>query len=102
MAAPQILPKIHAQSILAARVWADYRMQPDVPVVHAMKPAKPASRVWLFDLDDTLHDASSASFPGLHLSFGDYIQQHLNLTQAQSDALRATTGNAMAPRCSGW
>jgi putative hydrolase of the HAD superfamily len=63
-------------------------MQPDVPVVHAMKPAKPASRVWLFDLDDTLHDASSASFPGLHLSFGDYIQQHLNLTQAQSDALR--------------
>jgi len=53
-----------------------------------MKPPRPASRVWLFDLDDTLHDASSASFPGLHLSFGDYIQQHLNLTQAQSDALR--------------
>jgi putative hydrolase of the HAD superfamily len=53
-----------------------------------MKPTRPASRVWLFDLDDTLHDASSASFPGLHVSFGDYIQQHLNLTQAQSDALR--------------
>jgi putative hydrolase of the HAD superfamily len=47
-----------------------------------------APRVWLFDLDDTLHDASSASLPGLHVSFGEYIQQHLQLTQEQSDALR--------------
>jgi putative hydrolase of the HAD superfamily len=47
-----------------------------------------ADRVWLFDLDDTLHDASSASLPGLHMSFGAYIQQHLQLTQEESDALR--------------
>ncbi len=53
-----------------------------------MKPTRPASRVWLFDLDDTLHDASSASLPGLHVSFGEYIQQHLQLTPEQSDALR--------------
>ena len=53
-----------------------------------MKPTRPASRVWLFDLDDTLHDASTASLPGLHVSFGQYIQQHLNMTQADSDALR--------------
>ena len=46
------------------------------------------SRVWLFDLDDTLHDASSASLPGLHVSFGEYIQQHLHLTAQESDALR--------------
>jgi putative hydrolase of the HAD superfamily len=45
-------------------------------------------RVWLFDLDDTLHDASSATMPGLHRSFGDYIQQHLGMTKEQSDALR--------------
>jgi putative hydrolase of the HAD superfamily len=45
-------------------------------------------RVWLFDLDDTLHDASSATMPGLHRSFGDYIQQHLCMTKEQSDALR--------------
>ncbi len=45
-------------------------------------------RVWLFDLDDTLHDASSASMPGLRTAFGDYIQQHLQLTPEQSDALR--------------
>ncbi len=48
--------------------------------------ARPA--VWLFDLDDTLHDASSASMPHLHVSFGEYIQAHLGLTKEQSDALR--------------
>ena len=26
--------------------------------------------------------------PGLHVSFGEYIQQHLKLTQEESDALR--------------
>jgi putative hydrolase of the HAD superfamily len=45
-------------------------------------------RVWLFDLDDTLHDAANASMPHLHVSFGEYIQQHLGLTAAESDALR--------------
>ena len=45
-------------------------------------------RVWLFDLDDTLHDASTASMPQLHVSFGEYIQQHLRLTKEESDALR--------------
>jgi len=53
-----------------------------------MTASRPASRVWLFDLDDTLHDASTASMPGLHVSFGQYIQQHLQMTQQESDALR--------------
>ena len=44
--------------------------------------------VWLFDLDDTLHDASTASLPGLHVSFGEYIQQHLLMTRGEADALR--------------
>lgn len=48
----------------------------------------PRPAVWLFDLDDTLHDASSASMPQLHVSFGEYIEQHLRLTKEQSDALR--------------
>lgn len=47
-----------------------------------------ADRVWLFDLDDTLHDASTASLPGLHVSFGNYIQEHLQLSKDESDALR--------------
>jgi putative hydrolase of the HAD superfamily len=49
-------------------------------------PAQP--RVWLFDLDDTLHDASTASMPQLHVSFGEYIQTHLGLSQEEADALR--------------
>ncbi len=44
--------------------------------------------MWLFDLDDTLHDAANASMPGLALSFGEYIQRELGLTQTESDALR--------------
>ncbi len=53
-----------------------------------MKAPARAARLWLFDLDDTLHDASTASMPGLHVAFGQYIQQHLQLTQEESDALR--------------
>ncbi|MCA3251876.1 MAG: HAD-IA family hydrolase [Pseudomonadota bacterium] len=49
-------------------------------------PGRP--RVWLFDLDDTLHDAATASMPHLHVAFGEYIQQHLGLGAAESDALR--------------
>jgi len=44
--------------------------------------------VWLFDLDDTLHDASNASMPGIHVAMGAYIEQHLGLTTEQSNALR--------------
>ncbi|MBI5719188.1 MAG: HAD-IA family hydrolase [Burkholderiales bacterium] len=44
--------------------------------------------VWFFDLDDTLHDASTASMPHLRASFGEYIEQHLRMTRDESDALR--------------
>ena len=44
--------------------------------------------VWLFDLDDTLHDASTASFPALHVAMGAYIETHLGLAGADASALR--------------
>ncbi len=44
--------------------------------------------VWLFDLDDTLHDASGAMMGELRQAMGEYIEQHLQLTQSESDALR--------------
>ena len=44
--------------------------------------------VWLFDLDDTLHDATSASMGELRQAMGAYIVEHLNLTDSESDALR--------------
>ncbi len=44
--------------------------------------------VWLFDLDDTLHDASNASMAELRQAMGAYITQELGISSAESDALR--------------
>jgi putative hydrolase of the HAD superfamily len=44
--------------------------------------------VWLFDLDDTLHDAGAASMPHLHEAMGEYVQRELGLNPAEASALR--------------
>ncbi len=44
--------------------------------------------VWLFDLDDTLHDASSASMAELRVAMGDYITRELGISSEESNALR--------------
>ena len=46
------------------------------------------SIVWLFDLDNTLHDASHAIFPHLNRGMTDYIAQQLELNLADANALR--------------
>jgi putative hydrolase of the HAD superfamily len=46
------------------------------------------SPIWLFDLDNTLHDASAAALPHISRSMGDYIVHHLGISKAESDALR--------------
>jgi putative hydrolase of the HAD superfamily len=45
-------------------------------------------RVWLFDLDNTLHDASSVVFADVNRSMTAYIVEHLMLEAADADALR--------------
>lgn len=45
--------------------------------------------VWLFDLDNTLHNASHHAFKALHVSMSDYIVEHLGLARNEADALRA-------------
>lgn len=47
-----------------------------------------ATRVWLFDLDDTLHDAHRSTMPQMSLAMGAYIERELGLTRTESDALR--------------
>ena len=47
-----------------------------------------AAPVWLFDLDNTLHDASHASFAPISESMTDYIVEHLGLEVAAAAALR--------------
>lgn len=47
---------------------------------------KPADRVWLFDLDNTLHDAGAWVFPALHASMGDFTARALAVdAQAAQD-----------------
>jgi putative hydrolase of the HAD superfamily len=45
--------------------------------------------IWLFDLDDTLHDAASASMPGIHVAMGEYMQRELCLSADEAHALRS-------------
>jgi putative hydrolase of the HAD superfamily len=47
-----------------------------------------ASSVWLFDLDNTLHDASYAAFGGINERMTAYIVEHLGVPEPQADALR--------------
>ena len=45
-------------------------------------------RVWLFDLDDTLHDATHASFGPITDHMTRYMMDHLSITREQADVLR--------------
>jgi putative hydrolase of the HAD superfamily len=47
-----------------------------------------ARRVWFFDLDDTLHEASHAIFAAIDSRMTDFVQRHLELTREQADQLR--------------
>jgi putative hydrolase of the HAD superfamily len=44
--------------------------------------------VWLFDLDNTLHDASFAAYAGINEGMTDYIERELGLGRTEADALR--------------
>jgi putative hydrolase of the HAD superfamily len=61
---------------------------PTPPSERAGRPSSKARRVWLFDLDDTLHDASHAAFGQMHVAIGDYIAAHLGISGDEATALR--------------
>ncbi len=44
--------------------------------------------MWLFDLDDTLHDASNAAFGEMHVAIGDYVVRHVGVSREDADGLR--------------
>lgn len=58
--------------------------------MHAQRktPARRA-RVWLFDLDNTLHDASHSILPAIDARMTDYVARHLALERPVADRLRA-------------
>src|SRR5581483_12244743 len=43
---------------------------------------------WLFDLDNTLHDARPHIFPHLNRSMTEYVVKHLSLDRESADAVR--------------
>ena len=46
------------------------------------------SPLWIFDLDNTLHNASPHVFPHINRSMTAYLQEYLQLTEADANALR--------------
>ena len=49
---------------------------------------KRSSRVWIFDLDDTLHNASAHIFPVMNRAMTQYIMDTLNLDEPTAFKLR--------------
>ena len=65
------------------------RTVPSSPLTpHSSSTAKLATRTWLFDLDNTLHNASAHIFPHIGRSMRDYIRRHLDLDEAEATQLR--------------
>ena len=44
--------------------------------------------VWIFDLDDTLHDASAHIFPHINRAMTQYLMTHLDLNEEDANRLR--------------
>lgn len=49
---------------------------------------KHAGRVWIFDLDDTLHNASAQIFPHINRAMTQYLMTHLDLDEDAANQLR--------------
>jgi putative hydrolase of the HAD superfamily len=45
-------------------------------------------KLWIFDLDNTLHDASPHIFPHINRSMTAYLQEYLQMDEAAANALR--------------
>lgn len=52
-----------------------------------MRTRAPA-RLWVFDLDNTLHDASHRVFPHINQAMTDYIVRHLGVDVAEATRIR--------------
>ena len=48
----------------------------------------PSRRVWIFDLDNTLHDARLHIFPSMHVQMNDYLKRHFGLDDEAANEMR--------------
>ena len=56
---------------------------------HQPMAGRSSARVWLFDLDNTLHNAGASAFRHFDGAMNDYIAQTLGVAEAEADRLRA-------------
>lgn len=59
---------------------------------------KPSSPVWLFDLDNTLHNASHAIFPAITANMNAYIARVLGGDRAPAGAVEVNAARALGMR----
>jgi putative hydrolase of the HAD superfamily len=48
----------------------------------------PSRRVWIFDLDNTLHDARPHIFPSMHQQMNQYLRRRFGLDEEGANAMR--------------
>ena len=48
----------------------------------------PSRRVWIFDLDNTLHDARALIFPAMHDQINAYLQRRFGIGEAAANEMR--------------
>lgn len=48
----------------------------------------PSRRVWIFDLDNTLHDARPLIFPQMHVQINDFLKRTFGLDEAGANEMR--------------
>ena len=49
----------------------------------------PSRRVWIFDLDNTLHDARKHIFPSMHEQMNDYLRRNFDLDETGANEMRS-------------
>ena len=49
----------------------------------------PSRRVWIFDLDNTLHDAQPEIFPSMHEQMNAWLRRRFDLDEAGANAMRS-------------
>ena len=48
----------------------------------------PSRRVWIFDLDNTLHDARPHIFPSMHARMNEYLMRHFGVNEEGANEMR--------------
>jgi putative hydrolase of the HAD superfamily len=48
----------------------------------------PSRRVWIFDLDNTLHDARPHIFPSMHAQINEYLMRHFAVDEEGANEMR--------------